>query len=211
MNLSLNEVEGLAKKAARGAGYSWGLSEEAAKAARWLCSFGHHGCAYLADLLTQVDQHLLLLSPPVLDPNNWSAQHGQLCPITAGASLADHAHLLQQAQSISLQAVAVPTLLLPFGHLISRASEQTVQITWSDGSSVMDGTSFTLTGALPAGGDDLVVSKGGSMGLMQETHTRATPTQNEWDILQSFAARTYAPATEESRQRGAGDGSTRDD
>ena len=32
MNLSLNEVDAMAKKAARGAGYSWGLAEEAGKA-----------------------------------------------------------------------------------------------------------------------------------------------------------------------------------
>ena len=32
MSLSLNEVESTAKKAARGAGYPWGLAEEAAKA-----------------------------------------------------------------------------------------------------------------------------------------------------------------------------------
>ncbi|NND22495.1 MAG: DUF3726 domain-containing protein, partial [Silicimonas sp.] len=38
MSYSLNEVEATAKKAARGAGYPWGLAEEAAKATRWLCA-----------------------------------------------------------------------------------------------------------------------------------------------------------------------------
>lgn len=36
MIVSLNEIEGTVLKAARGAGYSWGLAEEAAAAARWL-------------------------------------------------------------------------------------------------------------------------------------------------------------------------------
>ena len=36
MIVSLNEIEGLSYKAARGAGMSWGLAEEAAFATRWL-------------------------------------------------------------------------------------------------------------------------------------------------------------------------------
>ena len=32
MNFSLNEMEAIAKRAARGAGYPWGLAEEASKA-----------------------------------------------------------------------------------------------------------------------------------------------------------------------------------
>jgi hypothetical protein len=33
---SLNEIEALAGKAARGAGYDWGLAEEAGQSVRWL-------------------------------------------------------------------------------------------------------------------------------------------------------------------------------
>ena len=40
LNLSLNEVAATAKKAARGAGYSWGMAEEAAAAVRWLAACG---------------------------------------------------------------------------------------------------------------------------------------------------------------------------
>ena len=47
MNLSLNEVEATAKKATRGAGYPWGLAEEAGKAVRWLCGAG---CGWLRGL-----------------------------------------------------------------------------------------------------------------------------------------------------------------
>ncbi|MEL7259121.1 MAG: DUF3726 domain-containing protein, partial [Pseudomonadota bacterium] len=43
MSWSLNEVESLARKAARGAGYSWGLAEEAGKATRWTCAAGWPG------------------------------------------------------------------------------------------------------------------------------------------------------------------------
>ena len=51
MSYALNEVEATAKRAARGAGYSWGLAEEASKATRWLCAKGIDGSAVLAGLL----------------------------------------------------------------------------------------------------------------------------------------------------------------
>ncbi len=52
MSWSLNEIEGLARKAARGSGLSWGLAEEAGKATRWLCAAGLPGADALAGLLT---------------------------------------------------------------------------------------------------------------------------------------------------------------
>lgn len=55
MVLSLNEVQVTAKKAARGAGYPWGIAEEAGQAARWLCSHGLDGCAALAGVLARFD------------------------------------------------------------------------------------------------------------------------------------------------------------
>ena len=48
MHASLNEIESLCKKAARGAGLSWGLAEEAGKAARWLSAHGLDGPGVLA-------------------------------------------------------------------------------------------------------------------------------------------------------------------
>ncbi|HBM69159.1 MAG TPA: DUF3726 domain-containing protein, partial [Rhodobacteraceae bacterium] len=37
MSYSLNELQALARKAARGSGVPWGIAEEAAMAARYLC------------------------------------------------------------------------------------------------------------------------------------------------------------------------------
>ena len=53
MIVSLNEIESLALKAARGAGMSWGLAEEAAVAASWLAARSLPWAETLADLLAQ--------------------------------------------------------------------------------------------------------------------------------------------------------------
>ncbi|MEF9603350.1 DUF3726 domain-containing protein, partial [Paracoccus sp. PXZ] len=47
MLLSRNETEALCLKAARGAGMSWGLAEEAAFAAGWLGAHGIDGAGAL--------------------------------------------------------------------------------------------------------------------------------------------------------------------
>ncbi len=51
IDLSLNEVETIAAKAARGAGLSWGGSEEIGKAARAMAKAGSAWDAVLLDLL----------------------------------------------------------------------------------------------------------------------------------------------------------------
>jgi hypothetical protein len=53
MTFSLNEVEAMGKRAARGAGRDWGIAEEAGKAARWLTARGLPGPELLAELLTR--------------------------------------------------------------------------------------------------------------------------------------------------------------
>ncbi|MCA0320719.1 MAG: DUF3726 domain-containing protein [Proteobacteria bacterium] len=54
IDLSLNEVETIAAKAARGAGLSWGGAEEIGKAARVMATAGAHWDDLLVDLLPAV-------------------------------------------------------------------------------------------------------------------------------------------------------------
>jgi hypothetical protein len=53
IDLSLNEVETIAAKAARGAGLSWGGAEEIGKAARAMAKAGMEWDALLLDLLAE--------------------------------------------------------------------------------------------------------------------------------------------------------------
>ena len=87
MSYSLNEIEALSKKAARGAGLSWGMSEEAAKATRWLVSHGLPAARLLADLLNQTDRVDRGGLAPVSFDGVWQAKSGQLCPLASGAAV----------------------------------------------------------------------------------------------------------------------------
>ncbi|MEO1102920.1 MAG: DUF3726 domain-containing protein, partial [Pseudomonadota bacterium] len=79
---SLNEVEALARKATRGAGYSWGMAEEAGKATRWTCAAGWPGANALAHLLTQTDGTSTADLGPTSIHGTWTARTGLLCPLT---------------------------------------------------------------------------------------------------------------------------------
>jgi len=107
--LSSNEIEQLCLKAARGAGLSWGLAEEAGMAAAWLALRGVDGPSLLCDRL-----QLGKLAGPQIP---WNSQKQLQCPIALGAALSDHAGLgqtLMQDEPIDIGFVASPALLLPF-------------------------------------------------------------------------------------------------
>ena len=56
LTVSLSEVDAMSRKATRGAGYAWGLAEEAGYAIRWLASYGFDGLAMLLNILKKVDR-----------------------------------------------------------------------------------------------------------------------------------------------------------
>jgi hypothetical protein len=86
---SLNEVEAYGRRAARGAGMSWGLAEEAGKAARWLSARGLPGVELLLRLLTANDGRPYACMAPAIDGGRWESPDGELCPVCCGAALSD--------------------------------------------------------------------------------------------------------------------------
>jgi len=204
MSFSLNEVEATAKRAARGAGYAWGIAEEAGKATRWLCAQGLDGPAELAKLLDMgfagsLDQHM----PQDLTAD-WVGEK-DLCPLTCGAALSDYAKKWQ-ADPLHLRRVAVPLLLLPFVAGAVRRQNAVATITLDGINAVTDGTRLSYPDANAHRADSVTVRTGGTLETTRPRRTRATPDPASWDVLTNFAFQTYAPATEQSRLLGAGAG-----
>ncbi|MBO9410903.1 MULTISPECIES: DUF3726 domain-containing protein [unclassified Ruegeria] len=191
MNLSLNEVEATAKRAMRGVGHSWGHAEEAAKATRWLCAQGMDGIGTLAKLAKLQSAQ----------PNLPAAD----CPIAAGAQLSDQAAELRK-EDITLQDIVFPVLLLPFAANVARFLDTPVSVTMDKAQFVTDGFALTTAFSPPEQASQITIKRGG---IMIQTHpqcTRATPDPADWSELNRLAHFTYAPATEDSRLRGAGAG-----
>ncbi|MCL6284782.1 DUF3726 domain-containing protein [Ruegeria sp. 2012CJ41-6] len=204
MSLSLNEMEALSKRATRGGGYSWGLAEEAAKATRWLCAQGLDGGAVLAELLEQ-GFAVSLQDHALADPNGPWQGNAALCPLLAGVTLSDCADRLAQGP-VEMRHVAQPALILPFAAHAARRLEQVVTVTSGDWTATTDGTALSAPDHAPEHAALLRVEAGGTPSTPRAHHSRATPAPETQEVLNRFAHRIYAPATEESRLLGAGAG-----
>ena len=130
MTWSLNEIEALARKAARGGGMAWGLAEEAGKATRWLCAAGWPGATALADLLLTNDGAAWEAIRPRTDTDTWTARDGILCPTAAGAALTDRAADLAAGHTIRLQNVSRPILLIPHAAWAAETTGTALDIRW---------------------------------------------------------------------------------
>jgi len=207
MSFALNEIEATAKRATRGAGRDWGIAEEAAKATRWLCSQGIDGAAVLAAVLNQNDGKAAADLRPQSLQGDWQAASGALCPLQTGASLSDCAVRLT-AGRITLQSVSNPAMLLPFAAAAAAQLGQCVTLEWEGCAAVTDGASLCISGdaLLVAETSGVSASLGGTLDEPATKATRATPDTAAWESLNSFAHRTFAPATEASRIAGAGAG-----
>ncbi|MCY4030502.1 MAG: DUF3726 domain-containing protein [Hyphomicrobiales bacterium] len=204
MDYSLNEIELIAKRATRGAGYVWGMAEEAAKATRWLCSRDMDGGSELARLLQRElsqnpDKHV-----PINIEGDWKGAE-VLCPLMVGASLSDCAARLKRAP-IRTGRIASPAILLPFGANAARALECSISLECDGFKAVTDGIELSAPDEFPVEVDAVSVRIGGMLGDLRAHRTRSHPDPDGWEILEAFARKTYAPATEQSRLLGAGAG-----
>lgn len=210
MSHSLNEIDAQAKRAARGAGLSWGISEETGKAVRWLSAHDLPGVATLAALLERIDQvPAETLAPKTLD-GVWASFSGPLCPLLSGAALNDCADLLSQNREIRLKNVLHPILLVPFAAWAALHIKAPVAVSWLKVRFATDGRALEITG--PEGerdvphAEDVTCKTGGALANPEPPSERGRVSSTAWARLGEFAQRTYAPATEQSRLLGAGAG-----
>lgn len=211
MTWSLNEIEGLSRKAARGAGLSWGLAEEAGKATRWLCAAGLPGAEALAGLLRQNDGADYATLCPLEETGTWAARGGALCPLISGAAICDQAGAIASGRELELGETSFPLLLLPYVAAAAQSSEAAFCIDWP-GVSVSFGQDTRITLGKP---DALERDRTTAVRITAARNTGGTPLDHQTrgditpetaQILKEFAHRTYAPDTPESRLSGAGAG-----
>ncbi len=219
IDASLNEVEGLAAKAARGAGLAWGLAEETAKAARWLAACGLDWAPSLVRLLERsaalVGPAPATAAPVALRASN---EGTELSPLLAGAYLDDLGAL---AGDRTLERVAHPLWLLPFAARAASATSTAIKLEWTG---IMV-TVWPFTVDLDGDPAQLYVPRAERVSWEQLTPAgiakaatrrlarvdRSAVDDAAWHDLIRLGARTYVPASALSRARGAGAGLTDND
>lgn len=206
-DVSLNEVEAMGKRAARGAGYPWGLAEEAGFAARWLCDQGEDGCAAILAVLEQGFARDLQRHAPndLSDASAWQGE-GALCPLITGAALGDGAWQVSNGP-LTLRDLHGPMVLLPFLSALAADMECHITVEVDGVQAQLDGEALVLAAPLPAKAQQMRIAAHAAKietAIANAPATRAAPTVETWAALNALAMRTYAPATEESRRLGAG-------
>lgn len=210
MIVSMNELDSMARKAFRGAGYHWGEAEEAGKAATWLARRGHPVLAHLLRLLEEAQARLPAMRPLVVGQSIRAAS-GLLCPVLAGIAISDRAGEMQEGRKTYYDPLCSPLLVAPF--LAAAAEASSLRFVFSDSSNAIEACGNQCTVNMPHGMADA------SFAVLQ-TFAAASPMKKavpssagtisvspgEWDLLSAFGARTYVPATAHSRLSGAGAG-----
>ena len=142
---------------------------------------------------------------PIRDGPAWTSKSGLLCPLAAGAAVSDHAYALSSSGFV-LGPVASPALLLPFAAAIAEVLEQPVAVSWEAGKGTTDGKALGLSGSLPDRSSGVRFAIVDHFVPTAAICKRATPDISVLKVLADFEKRTYAPATEASRLKGAGAG-----
>ena len=216
LDASLNEVEALTAKAARGAGLPWGLAEDAAYAARWLASFGWPWAGPLLGLLSTFAPRPIATDSAAGETALSDPEGGAMSPLLCGPALADRAADMP-AGSVRLILVAEPLWILPFAAQVSLATRRNVQVRVGPVRvTVARHRCWAAAGGLDdvAGGraDVICALAPAPSGTAERSRSdRAQVAPGMWDRLAALAARTYVPASASSRARGAGAGLEVDD
>lgn len=197
----------------------WGLAEEAGKASRWLAERGFPGVELLVRLLETNDGRSYASMAPVIVDGRWQAPDGELCPVCSGAALSDQIDLLTAGKKISLIRLAYPLLLAPFLDRSWRLNDVCYELRWPNTRVSVFANGLEMECRDPSAhlserADEVKVTAG--------THRKTAPAHRPrtagvktplsvWRTMEAFAKRTYVPASEESRTRGAGAGRTDND
>jgi hypothetical protein len=210
VNLSLGEYSALVAKAFRGAGYSWGLTEEASFSARRLAESGFPTGDMVVRLLRQVDR---MSTADVMPDARWTSLGPALCSVCLGTSIAD----LGGCGELSLGPTVEPLFVAPFLSRTLGEARSGYVIEWEGGECAVSEAKISVSGDEPVEPCRVVI-RPQEQGLSQVVDALDSVRRQRVELreatmaaLEAFAHRVYAPATAASRIAGAGAGLTDND
>ena len=207
-DLSLSEINALCTKAARGAGYSWGMAQEAGFAAKWLCLRNVAGADHVACLLEQLKGEDPRTLAPAPEDGALSVPGGRVCSLALGCLISDRPDLVLGQASLTCPGVVQPVLLLPFLAGLAEGSTQ-VELTFDETGILVQCGSVISDKPLPAGNCVTAISiRKSADAQMRADVVREQPhlsvSEPSFELLNEFADKTYVPESALSRERGAG-------
>ncbi|MFL2853110.1 MAG: DUF3726 domain-containing protein [Candidatus Pelagibacter sp.] len=200
---SFSEIETISKRASKGAGFSWGVSEEIGKSVRLMEMFGLPGILYLTSYLNQIGNHNYQ-KMTIISADNIS-NNIPYCPISVGLNFMDQVHNLEKVNKINFSNLAYPLLIVPF---LSRSSEiigKKILLNLENFKFL-----FNYNQSIFSNFDNSFIEKTTkffiSFNQNEDSFDKMT-----WDTLYKISQKTFVDETESSKNTSAGAGLTDND
>lgn len=210
------------RKAVIGAGYSNGVAQDLSRAGAWLCTKGIDGAALLLDVLEQTAN-----KPNVSVDGDGVYNFKDVCILSSGPSIIDI--LVSEAKEsneghVELSNIYAPHLLIGLAANATKEFNVKIEILFSSIETItLSPLSLNFKDTKLQSGMDAVLKcsaleqtntlkqDGKSSGEKSKARNPISIPESTIQALNIFAAKTYVPATEESRLAGAGAGLTDND
>ena len=200
---SFSEIETAVKRASKGIGFSWGISEEVGKNIRLLEMFGLPGLKnlnqYYKIFKEKKFQNLTLVSKE-------NSSKIPYCPIIAGINFLDQVNNLEELGEIKFDNLGFPILFIPF---VSRASEiigKRIFLTIDEKEFLLNFNQSIYSNYLSSD----VLEKSDQIKI-KFIENKNMFSETEWQELYKLSEDTFVEETDKLKQNAAGAGLTDND
>ena len=200
---SFSEIDTAVKRASKGIGFSWGISEEVGKNIRLLEMFGLPGLKnlnqYYKILKEKKFQNLTLVSKE-------NSSKIPYCPIIAGINFLDQINNLEELGEIKFENLGFPILFIPF---VSRASEiigKRIFLTIDEKEFLLNFNQSIYSNYLSSD----VLEKSDQIKI-KFIENKNMFSEEEWQELYKLSEDTFVEETDKLKQNAAGAGLTDND
>ena len=200
---SFSEIDTAVKRASKGIGFSWGISEEVGKNIRLLEMFGLPGLKnlnqYYKIFKEKNFQNLTLVSKE-------NSSKIPYCPIIAGINFLDQINNLEELGEIKFENLGFPILFIPF---VSRASEtigKRIFLTIDEKEFLLNFNQSIYSNYLNSD----VLEKSDQIKI-KFIENKNMFSETEWQELYKLSEDTFVEETDKLKQNAAGAGLTDND
>ena len=200
---SFSEIDTAVKRASKGIGFSWGISEEVGKNIRLLEMFGLPGLKnlnqYYKIFKEKKFQNLTLVSKE-------NSSKMPYCPIIAGINFLDQINNLEELGEIKFENLGFPILFIPF---VSRSSEiigKRIFLTIDEKEFLLNFNQSIYSNYLNSD----VLEKSDQIKI-KFIENKNMFSEEEWQELYKLSEDTFVEETDKLKQNAAGAGLTDND
>ena len=195
---STSEINTVSKRAARAAGYSWGIAEEVGKCISSIEMYGISGVENLNNYFKTITD-IKPEGPKQIKKNN-KLNDKSLCPIYTGLKLIDNYKSVDDIKQLKFINLDYPLLLLPFVNKLSYLIGKRIEIA-IDEINVECNLNKCVLADHQIKSAIIKKAKTLTISILENENNFSSKT---WNELYELSTETFVEETEQSKQKGAG-------